>query len=296
MYSFNKIKLNNLDENLYNYFHSNSENTSPFLSLSWLKSISFSSYGYKLKFIEIYENGMIVGYLPCFEKYFGLIKLCSVWGGYGGYVSDKKLALKRIGSFCILKQYSYNKNSIGVKFHITSNKLSTWVKEINLPYQAIFESLHKKTKNQIRKSAKSGLTYVNVDDKELARKCYDVYKGLIDKHNISTPLSINTFTSLAQYDDIDFIAALFDGKVVAYSVFLYSKNECFYWLNASMHKYSALNATNGILSQVIIKNCNSSVNLLNFGAIPVGNHGLEHFKSRWGAVEKRYSSEVGIVL
>ncbi|EPJ45833.1 MAG: hypothetical protein OFPII_24810 [Osedax symbiont Rs1] len=296
MYSFRQIKLNNLNEELYNKFFYCTKDSSPFLSLSWLKSITHSSYSYSLKFLEISQFDSVVGYLPYFEKFYGLIKLCNVWGGYGGYVSIKKLELNKVFCLCVFKQYKYKDNVLKSSLFLHKEKLSTWIKIINTPYDITFSALHKKTKNQIRKANKSDLLYIDVKSITMVEECYSIYRMLVKKHNITTVLSIETFHSLSKFDDVDFIASISKGKVIAYSVFLYSNTECFYWLNASNPNYSTLNATNGMLDKIIFKLSGSTINVLNFGAVPLDNTGLHHFKSRWGAIEREYVCETGIML
>jgi lipid II:glycine glycyltransferase (peptidoglycan interpeptide bridge formation enzyme) len=153
--------------------------------------------------------------------------------------------------------------------------------------------LPSKTKNQIRKSHKSGILYKNIETSEELQECKLIYDALITKHDIKNPYVKNIFDHLfclsKKNKNIVFRVAKLDQAVIAYSVFLKSPSQLFYWLNASNPCFSSLNPTSGLLS-LAIEDCCADVSLamINLGAVPAGNDGLLHFKKNWGAVEMQY--------
>ncbi len=289
------IELSDVDEDLYQKLYYQSMLATPFQNLSWLKSIVYSSYGYKLKFEEYTLDNVVLGYYPFFQRFGGLIKVSSIRGGYDGYVVSNRCQIHSKVRSLLLKRNKVE-DTIGV-LTLSSKSLDTWVKDVTEPYQDIFEKLHKKTRNQIRKSLVSGVIVRKVENEEELKLCYSLYKDLVIKHKISKPLNYETFRYLGFSDGVDFIVALYGDNVISFSVFIHSKSECFYWLNASDNNFSKLNGTNGILNYVLEKIANDKdIVRLNFGAVPIGNDGLTHFKDRWGARKVSYNSFIEVVL
>lgn len=290
------IHVQELDVEKYNYIKKIDDLSTPFHNLAWLKAISYSNQSYKLKFVEYSDNDEIIGYLPIFSKYLGFLCVSSLWGGYGGVISQSKSLNFKLPHLSLSRIFSYR--DIRYSSLIRKEKtMTTWVTDISVSYDELFKSLHSKTRNQIRKAEKSNLIYDYVESEEQVLECYAIYQRLVEKHNIEKPLSKNTFSALVGKNKIDFIAAFHNQKIIAYSVFLYSSTECFYWLNASDHDYSNLNATNGILNFVINKITDETqLDRLNFGAVPLGNTGLQHFKDRWGASALNYKMVTSFTL
>lgn len=288
---YRKVGLVDINERVYNSLYESSYNVNPFLSLDWLIAISKSSFGYSLRFIEFYHDDEILGYYPFWERFYGIVKVSNIWGGYSGYVAKQSINWKGVRG--VIKQNNFNTQDLPM-ISLSKKDYVTWIKDIRPSYDDIMSSVHPKTRNQIRKSEKYNLYYKDINSKEEVIKCYDIYKKLIRKHDISKSLSIDTFFELINSNNIYFIGCFYQGEIIAYSVFLKHKEQSFYWLNASNDQYSKLNPTNGILNFFIKKAKEIGIQSINFGAIPYGNRGLSHFKSRWGVEEYKYYSVLGV--
>lgn len=268
----------------------------PFHNPSWLQAMSLSVPKYQLGGIEYRKAGELVGILPVFKRAHGRVLVSLAWGGYGGYVGElpeKSLPLPHGVLYRIANYHNLSYRSV----YRTKTDASTWVLDTTRSYDEIFSSFHQKTRNQIRKAAKCGVSYKEVTTASEVAVCYKIYGELLKKHGVATGLNQETFVALLGKPSIDFIAAYYHNKIIAFSVFLASRNEIFYWVNASDRTYSKLNATNGILNLVLEKAAlSSTVKKVNLGAVPRGNTGLKHFKERWGTIEQRYNIETGIAL
>lgn len=294
-YSLNVVhKLDDIDS--YSNIVATSNLETPFHNLSWLQAMSLSTPKYQLGGVEYRKKDKLIGILPVFKRACGRILVSLAWGGYGGYVGEipeKPLPLPHGVLYRIANYHNLLYRSV----FRTKIEASTWVLDTTRCYDEIFASFHQKTRNQIRKAAKCDLFYKQVTTTSEAATCYKIYGDLLKKHNVTNGLKLETFFALLEKPSIEFIAAYYQSEIIAFSIFLVSKNEIFYWVNASDHTFSKMNATNGILNKILKKAAlSSTINKVNFGAIPKGNAGLKHFKERWGTIEQKYNIETGIAL
>ena len=290
-----KIKNIEISES-YKKLISSSPLATPFHNPAWLSAVALSFPNYRLAGFEYYENSNLVGALPLFIKKKRGKLVSFPLGGYGGYVGKKikgSIPLPHFSRYHIANYNNLQYRSVLKK----RQEVSTWVLDTKRPYDNILSSFHYKTRNQIRKATKSGITYKTVKKHTDVLRCYELYCDMLKKHNVHGGLKLETFTELLEKKSISFIAADYENTIIAFSVFLFSKNEIFYWLNASDRAYSKLNATNGILNSMVeIASDSPQIEQVNFGAVPIGNAGLKHFKERWSTVEFKYNIETGVSL
>jgi len=293
------VNLENLNIDLYDSFYNKSIYSTPFHNLDFLVSISCIRKDLKLFFNIIYSNKKIIAIMPYFKiKKIPFSMVALPYGCYGGYLyHNKQEFLNYIQHTNPLKYIStlisYNDDAYK-KLNLESTTYSTWILDINMSYDTLFSTLPSKTRNQIRKSFKSNVYVMGISTVNELKQVKVIYRELLLKHDIEAPYDDKLFDNLYKFSkkskDIIFKVAKFENKVISYSVFLKNHNSIFYWLNASLSSCLKLNGTNAILNDILKYACDTTCVEFNMGAVPNGNSGLMHFKSRWNAKEKLYQN------
>jgi len=302
-----KIRLANLSREEmeeYRYLYETADMSTPFHNINFLIALNNTRINLTLKFYVLWGEGKIIAMMPYFSHQKSLdLSMSSIpYGGYGGflykienkekittYLNNKKFStlLTLLNSY---KDPFYNELS-----YLGKEKHSTWVINTAINYENIFQNLHPKTRNQIRKSNKSDVVIKDIESIQEVESVVNLYKKLVIKHTIKKPYSDKLFYELflanQKDNNIQIKLAVFNNQTIAYSIFLKNKKQVFYWMNASDREHSKLNATNGILNSVLESSSRESgIKELNLGAVPYGNCGLNHFKKRWNASEQEYYS------
>ena len=291
-----KVDLKNLDVKHYKEFIETCDNATPFHNIEWLIIINEIRDDLNLKFYFIKENNKTLAVMPVYEKYNIKFIMSSLpYSCYGGFVysslyrNEIEKFLKDVGLFKFKIVSIFTRDNLYSGLLYGSQKLYTYTVDCSDDYNTVFSKFSTKTRNQVRKANKSGIEYKLVDKDEEVKDCISLYKLLIKKHRIKSPYNNKLFYLLKEYNgrNLYFYIAKYNGIVIAYSVFINSKNSVFYWLSAFDNKYSKFNAPLGILSTMIDKACEKKQSL-NLGAVPYGNDSLKHFKEGLGAEMVEY--------
>lgn len=290
-----KIKYQEIDINLYSEFLDNSDVVTPFHSVDWLKLIKDSRQDLELSFLVVVENNTWLAVMPYFSrKYMPFTTISMPYGGYGGFIYNKfnfekiKAIIKNNNYFIHQITCIHSFDNLYDDF-LLNKKLNTWVVDCRCTFDELFSSFNTKTRNQVRKSFKSNIIYKLIETKEELKECVKLYKNLVKKHNIQKPYSDKVFELLMRgsNESIEFWIAKYEDEVIAYSVFLKSKKEVFYWLSAFNNDFSKANPSLGILNKVFKTACEKK-QIVNLGAVPLGNDGLKHFKQGVAGVKTEY--------
>lgn len=293
------INFLDLEEVSYRELVKNAINYTPFHSYDWLYCLSKSNPSYELKLRCLYKNDELIAALPYSDlKKAPLFMISGIYNTYGGYVFKPHFDCNQFSyPIKLFSSLEFYQGIDGLHLYIKQNH-STFILDIKRPYEEVFAGIHSKTRNQIRKSLKSGIEIKRLAGNADIEACVDLYNQLKIKHNISKSYSdsfIYTILqrSLKNESDIKTFISVFEGRVIAFAVFLFSETQIFYFMSSFDKNYSVHNPINGILGKIIEECCNKSISNLNFGSIPIGSEKLMHFKERWGAVEyktERYNS------
>jgi hypothetical protein len=299
-----KKVLSKMEDEIYMNLYNTSLLSTPFHNLVFLRVLEKTRKSLLLKFLVLYRDNEIIAMMPYFShKYLLSLSMNSLpHGCYGGFLyhpqhnKDIEKYLKNnkfISPLSIINSYEDSLYS-NLKY-FKKKKYSTWTIDMRFSYDNIFQNLHSKTRNQIRKALKSGIVIRDIKRIEEVNDVLKIYSQLIEKHKIKKPYTNEIFSKLffssLQDSNIIFKVAEYEGKIIAYSIFLRNKNHLFYWMNASDILYSKLNATNGILNTILLlATSDNNIEELNLGAVPYDNTGLHHFKNRWNAIEREYYS------
>lgn len=290
---FEIVDFVDVDESQYRALYKRGSNATPFHSYDWLCCLQDANRSYKLQFMCLYEDKKLVAAMPfCNHSKALFFMVSGVYNTYGGFVyldgyQDvlKTAQYKVFTSICLFSQLEQGLYNDGW----TIRESLTYLLDITQEYEAVLQSIHGKTRNQIKKSQKSGVVIERLGDNvNDLNECKKLHKLLYEKHKVVKGFDaefVNAIfaKSLIPDSDLPTYVAKINGVVIAYGVFIFGRSQIFYYMSAFNQEYSKLNPINGILDYVIKMNCNKDFNDLNFGAIPLGNDNLNHFKTRWGA-------------
>lgn len=138
-----------------------------------------------------------------------------------------------------------------------------------------------KNRNMIRKAEKEGVTIIESDDYEIFRKLYDgTMTNLNAEDYYFFPKSYYDEYKQTFKEDSILCLALFEGKVIAGSMFMFSKDYAHYHLSARDREYSKYAANNLILWYGIQKARERGCKWFHFGGGTTGddNDSLLKFK------------------
>lgn len=298
--------LNNDEINTYLSLLSASNYATPFHNMSFLKIISKIRNDLDLYFYIIKQDNRIIAIMPYFRNSYLPFTMNSLpYGCYGGFIYEEnnKLTLlkylKKNRFFKLLTTITSYQDDLYDTTYLIAKELSTWIIETTITYDGFFANLHSKTRNQIRKTYKNNIKIQDIKTADELQKVLEIYSGLIKKHSISNPypneLFYQLFKESQEKDNIIFKIAQKDDIILAYSIFLKNEDQIFYWLNASNNEYRKFNGTNAILNNIVEYAYDNNIHVVNLGAVPLGNDGLHHFKTRWSAIEKKYNRYESIV-
>lgn len=298
---YRHINYDELDQKKYLEMFNKAAVATPFHSLQWLDIMKDLRHDLELKFVLINDDtAQTIAYMPYFSKEnIPITMASSIVSGYGGFIYEecnKETIRKFINrkNFCkLISIINIYEDSLYAELDYLHLRLaSTWILDCTKRYEEIFEGIASKARNQIRRAFKSDIIYTDISTDSQIQDCKNLYNQLVEKHSIEEPYPTLLFDKLFQASlekqDIMFKVAIYKNKVISFCVFITAKRHMFYWLNASDKNYSSLNATNGLLANMI-EWCsqNHDMEIFNFGAVPHENSGLMHFKTNWGAYEKK---------
>jgi hypothetical protein len=159
----------------------------------------------------------------------------------------------------------------------------------------IMERVHGKTRNQIRKAIKSGVTVERVvDPTEDDLLClYQTHRDNMEA--VGAPFkSFQVFKQIAKTFDNksewDLFIAKKGEKRIAGLIVLYYASTAEYFIPAVDVEHRDLNPLNLLILEAMVEAASKGFILWNWGGtIPDTMPGVYHFKKRWGAIEFPYS-------
>ncbi|MFM6928159.1 MAG: GNAT family N-acetyltransferase [Bdellovibrio sp.] len=281
-------QLAEIDRDEYiNFFRKASEST-PFHSLDWIEVIARGFVNYDVRILVIRRGKTILAAMPQFfpEKrwYFE----SGLRGCYGGWIySDCPPVVMKLLSLALsFTVYSYGSDK-GLYLCSKQSTFETWVLQLD-SYERIIQSIDPKTRNQIRKSEKDGVVVQQLGPEHMNR-VLELYDILIKKHGILKPYPKEFWkVVLGIKSDVKLIGAFLGENLISASLFIYGKSEVFYYMNFSDPAFGVSNGNNAIIAWVLKDGSEKKIGSFNFGAVPPGNAGLEHFKKNWNASRHLY--------
>ena len=256
-------------------------------------------YGYKPLYFAAILGKEIKGILPSFilGKIGGKRIVSIPLADYAGPLATDE----NIGELLISSLLSHSKNiKIGSIEINTKDKMKnlpenlnyftpnfTFTLDTNRPFEDVWKDVyHKKVRNMVRKSEKSGIKVVEGDFTAELKDYYDIYvKTML--HLGGFPQTFLLFREICKelQDYVKLFLAYYENKVISgLLVFVFNKR-MHIWSNASEQRFLKFGPNNAVYSHAIKWACENGLGCVDFGStIPNTSHFF--FKKRWGGDQR----------
>lgn len=235
---------------------------------------SITPLGYQLD-REYYDIQGAYGYNGIIASNYGTDFINAFWGSFDEWCRNNDVVAEFSRFHPLLKNYLlaspqmktfYSRHT--VVLDLTNDDI--WMHQIS-----------SKNRNMIRKAEKEGVTIVESDDYETFRQLYNGTMSDLHAEDFYffPPEYYSEYKKTFQGESM-LCLAMYDGKVIAGSMFMYSDDYAHYHLSARDRKYSRYAANNLILWYGIQKAKERGCNWLHFGGGTTGddNDSLLKFK------------------
>ncbi len=270
-----------------------------FHSSNWAKLLS-NSYGYRLKYFIIEENGFLKSLFPMMmiNSYFTGKRAVSL--PYSDFCKPLLSSNEKLELFLkeILK-VGRNENLKSVEFKTDENLLSDYQPSVfqyrhklklGKSEEELLSSFKKGTKYHIKKGTKDGIE-VQIDNSFNSLKMFCQMNYVTRKRHGLPPQPDYFFSSLYKYlisKNFGFIAlAKKENQIVAGAIYLTFGKKILYKYSASYPEYIYLNANNVIMWEVIRHAISNNFKEIDFGITESSNEGLRVYKNGWGVEESQ---------
>ena len=271
--------------------------------------------GARARYLLVYEGGVLVAALPAFVKngpYGTVVNSLPFYGSHGSIVSEeglgqepKSVLLDAFKELCREEKAvsaTIISNPLACDMDLFDTCPASLIDErigqfTHLPEiadrsdvsAALMDSFHPKTRNMIRKGNKSGFICSHNEGGCVLKCLYDIH--VANMRESAKPWSV--FEAINKHfsyeDDYRIYTASKDGKIVSALLLFYYKDMVEYFIPATDSQYRSRQP----LSHLIIRAmqdavCERSCSIWNWGGTWLTQEGVYRFKSRWGAIDKRY--------
>jgi len=164
--------------------------------------------------------------------------------------------------------------------------------------EALFVNFHQKTRNAVRKAAKSGFEVVHTDQRDeldaLARLHADNIASLGGV--VKPPAVFHAVAASFRYDDeYRVYVARRDGQTAASLLVLFSYRTAEYFVPATQEKYRSLQPMSLLIVEAMSEAIRRGCRLWNWGGTWESQTGVHMFKARWGSQDLPYRYHVRLL-
>jgi len=218
--------------------------------------------------------------------------------GYGGFIFEGETTEKNLDEFSIcftalLK--AENIISVFMRFHPQLNNADLHQSFSNVidlgktiemdlaSKELIWENIHSKNRNVIRRAGKNGVIIRYGRSMELFEKFIDIYNNTMLKDNAEPYYFFKRefYQSIHEelYDNYDIYYAEYEGEIIAMSIILYANGRIHYHLSGSVYEYRHLAPSNLLLYTVACRGAEQGYKTFHLGGgVGSGEDGLFKFK------------------
>ncbi|MFZ4451739.1 lipid II:glycine glycyltransferase FemX [Salibacterium aidingense] len=222
--------------------------------------------------------------------------------GYSGplYIGDEKESANIIHEFIgEFEEYTRDNNIVSefIRFHPLYQNSKDFVEKLNVnyvrdiviidtsSYEKLWDNLHQKKRNMIRKAMKFGVEVVEVPPLKYIDTFYDIYISTMKKQNANE----NYYFSKAFFTDtvkinksVRMFVALYDNQIVSASLFLNGHQYAHYHFSGTLPMGLKVAANDLLLYKVSEKLCKEGVRFFHLGGGHSGNEDqLFKYKKRF---------------
>ena len=219
--------------------------------------------------------------------------------GYGGVIFEGDASDEKMKLFWDRYINEMNKQNIidnFVRYHpVLSNAIpmkgisnvidlgKTIAMDLSSP-EIIWENIHSKNRNMIRKAEKNGIKILHGKGMELFYKFIEIYNATMDKDNAEEYyyFSRNFYESIHNdlYDNYEMFYAVYEDKIIAMSIMIFANGKMSYHLSGSDIEYRNLAPSNLLLYKAALWGCEQGFKTFHLGGgVGSGEDNLYKFKA-----------------
>jgi len=286
----------------WDQFVEKAQATTFFHKAGW-KAVIERSFGHRCYFLFTSHGARITGVLPLVHinsRWFGKALISLGFGVYGGPVAETSAATDALDHAAqdlardlAVDYLEYRlKEASGRGWPGRSDFYATFVRDLEPDADAVFLSLPRKRRAEIRSTAKHGLTAVS--DGDLGR-FYPIYAESV--RNLGSPVfSRRYFETLLQVfsEDTDVLTVLCQGRPVSSVLSFYFRDEVLPYYGGGTAEARAVSANDFMYWELMRRSCEHGVRVFDFGR---SRHGTGSFayKKNWGFAPRNLSYEYYLV-
>ena len=161
----------------------------------------------------------------------------------------------------------------------------------------IWENIHSKNRNMIRKAEKNGITIEHGQGMDLFDKFIEIYNATMDKDHaeeyyyFKRPFYESIHNDLR--DNYELFYAMYEGKPIAMSIMIYANGRLNYHLSGSDIEYRNLAPSNLLLYKAALWGCEKGMKTFHLGGgVGSGEDNLYKFKAAFNKVSD-YQFSIG---
>lgn len=163
--------------------------------------------------------------------------------------------------------------------------------------EVIWENIHSKNRNMIRKAEKNGITIEHGKGMDLFDKFIEIYNATMDKDHAEEYYYFNRpfYESIHNdlRDNYEMFYAMYEGKPVAMSIMIYANGRLNYHLSGSDIEYRNLAPSNLLLYKAALWGCEKGMKTFHLGGgVGSGEDNLYKFKAAFNKVSD-YQFSIG---
>jgi hypothetical protein len=163
--------------------------------------------------------------------------------------------------------------------------------------ELIWENIHSKNRNMIRKAEKNGITIEQGQGVDLFDKFIEIYNATMDKDHaeeyyyFKRPFYESIHNDLR--DNYEMFYAMYEGKPIAMSIMIYANGRLNYHLSGSDIEYRNLAPSNLLLYKAALWGCGQGMKTFHLGGgVGSGEDNLYKFKAAFNKVSD-YQFSIG---
>jgi hypothetical protein len=267
-----------------------------FSSIDWYRVLE-SGFNSKILVYGLRDRDSLQLVIPGILLDFRIVKMFYSNIPYGGFLGDKKY----ITDFLPLLENEFKKAGIGI-FRVCKQfadgydslngyRLQKGCQQIKivdgLSEEKNWQEYKKRTRRDIRKAEKSGVTVKNISDRKQIEALFELYLETIRRNRTYSVWTKKAFYSI--YDNLvikdkaDIVFAELNGKLIAGVISIYSKDTSYYFMSASDTKYLTYCPNDLLLHRVISDSISMGKEYVDLMTSNESDTELIKFKDKWGA-------------
>lgn len=279
------------------------EHGSPFHLIAWKRSIE-ETFGYRPMYLVAERAGVVCGVLPLFRVntvLTGKILLSTPFAVYGGVLADTHEVLAAVRDTVARIARSERVRHVELRNAHEAQcvgwtrvpRYVTFTQNIDLPEDALLETIPRKTRRMVRKSLENGLVLERVDEQDAFEDLY--HRSL---RRLGTPsFPSRHFSNLRKHFGpmADLREVRSDGRAIAAVLTFYFRDQVLPYYGASDPAFNSLAPNNFMYFDLMRRAGTEGMRIFDFGRSKKGVAGSYDFKSHWGMMERELPYEMLLV-